>query len=317
MPHFPRKTDSSLSRGVSSRTRTSTPTENSPPAPHFPAARFAAAAVDQAAATHSNRQARNTWEHRAVGSQRASAQKGTPEYFEQMRAYRYGYETPWIPRAFRFAELAGQRVLEIGVGNGIDAVEMARHGAIYHGLDITQNHLTLTRRNFEISLPHVQPTLIEGDLLSTNFETPFDAVYSFGVLHHIAHEAAYLAKLRELLKPGGKLMLAVYGKYSFFNAWMTATWFLKNRCRNSYHDWRSHLAELSPLGEPVTIKIRSRREVTRLLNQAGFQVQSYAKCGFVQNYLPGIGRYLHPDGMTLNFLGRSLGWYHVLHCQRS
>lgn len=79
----------------------------------------------------SNQQARSTWERKAVGSHRATADAGSREYFEQIRAYRYGYETPFIPRFFDFEGLRGKRVLEIGVGNGIDAVEMLINGAEY------------------------------------------------------------------------------------------------------------------------------------------------------------------------------------------
>lgn len=264
--------------------------------------------------TASNRRAKNTWERTAVGSQRAQAQRGSREYFEQIRQYRYGYETPWIPRLFEFPQLQGKKVLEIGVGNGIDAVEMARYGANYTGLDITRNHLELTRQNFLTNLPNAQPNLIEADLMQATFPEVFDVVYSFGVLHHIAHEDRYLQKIRDLLDRSGKLMIAVYGRYSFFNAWMTAQWLLKNRCANELNDWRSHVAELSPLGEPVVIKIRSRREVERLLTSAGFQVDRYYKRGFAQNYVPVLGKYLGSDGWSLNQLGRLLGWYHIFHC---
>jgi 2-polyprenyl-3-methyl-5-hydroxy-6-metoxy-1,4-benzoquinol methylase len=263
----------------------------------------------------SNNQAKNTWERTAVGSQRARAQSGSSEYFEQIRQYRYGYETPWIPRLFEFPQLKGKKVLEIGVGNGIDAVEMVRHGADYTGLDITRNHLELTQQNFQINLPNARPRLIESDLMQFNFPESYDAVYSFGVLHHIAHENRYLKKIRSLLNGSGKLMMAVYSKYSFFNAWMHAQWLSKNRCRNTLNDWRSHVAELSPLGEPVVIKIRSRREVERTLKSAGFQVNRYYKRGFVQNYVPVFGKYLASDGWALNQLGRLLGWYHIFHCR--
>lgn len=265
----------------------------------------------------SNLRARRTWEETAVGEQRATAAKGTPEYFEQLRRYRYGYETPFLPRIFRFHELRGQRVLEIGVGNGIDAVEMARHGAVYTGLDITANHLELTRRHFEIRLPDSPPRLIRGDLSAAGLDESFDVVYSFGVLHHIGHEAAYLDRIRELLEDGGRLLLGVYSKYSLFNAYLVASW-LAGPCRRVPLDaWRSHLAELSPLDEPVVIRIRSKRAVTRLVEERGFRVRGYWKRGFVQNYVPLLGKHLAPDGATLNALGAMLGWYHLLECVRS
>lgn len=263
----------------------------------------------------SNEAAKATWENRAVGSQRANAVIGSSAYFNEIREYRYGYETPFIPRLFRFQEMAGKRVLEIGVGNGIDGVEMARHGAVYHGLDITQNHLDLTRANFANN--NLKCRLYEGDLREVVVPAPFDIVYSFGVLHHISHEQDYLEQIRQLLTDDGRLMIGVYSKYSFFNAYLCASYVLKGRRESiSLDDWRSHLAELSLLGTPVTIKIRSKREVEGMLVQSGFRVIEYHKRGFVQNYLPVIGKFLKPDGCILNTLGGTLGWYHIFICQK-
>lgn len=277
-------------------------------------------AMDSDSRRQSNSQARSTWERKAVGSQRAVAEAGSAEYFRQIRAYRYGYETPFIPSYFRFAEQRGFRVLEVGVGNGIDAVEMAKYGAIYSGIDSTRNHLELTRKNFSVSsadCPSLQVEgIIEGDLLETDLPGDYDVVYSFGVLHHIAHEQEILAKLYKLTKPGGQLKVAVYARYSFFNVWLVVTWVLKNRCRNLLSDWQSHVAEGSHLGDPVVIKIRVRREVQRMLESVGFDVQHYRRCGFVQRYLPGIGRWLQPDGVVLGLFARVLGWYHCFICRR-
>lgn len=260
----------------------------------------------------SNEAARNTWEVRAVGSHRAgSSEKGSLGYFQKIRAYRYGYETPFIPKTFKFDCLNGKRVLEIGVGNGIDAVEMMRHGALYTGIDITENHLDLTRRYVSLSSCEDRlEGLIHGDLLQKEMSGKYDVVYSFGVLHHIAHEREYLEKIFTFMQPDGELRIAVYSKWSLFNAYLVTTWFLKNRCRNTLDDWRSHLAEMSDLGSPVTIKIRSRRKVERLLHEAGFSVFHYEKRGFVQNYLPVVGRRLRPDGPALATCARLMGWYH-------
>lgn len=274
----------------------------------------------QADRQDSNRRARHTWENKAVGSQRATSPAGSLGYFEEIRSYRYGYETPFIPRFFRFAELANKRVLEIGVGNGIDALEMMRGGAIYSGIDITRNHLDLTRRYVELIGPqnlagHVE-VIVEGDLLETPLPGNYDVVYSFGVLHHIAHEAEFLRRIHSLLQPGGELRVAFYSRFSFFNAWLVATWLVRNRMRNTLADWQSHVAEGSPLGTPVVIKIRSRAEIQKLLEDNGFEVVRYGKKGFVQRYLPIIGRFLAPDGVMLDGFARLLGWYHCFICRR-
>jgi 2-polyprenyl-3-methyl-5-hydroxy-6-metoxy-1,4-benzoquinol methylase len=266
----------------------------------------------------SNNRACQTWNERPVGSHRSQNLIGTKDYYTDLRSYRYGYETPFIPRLFRYAELAEKDVLEIGVGNGIDAVEMAQHGARYTGLDVTERHLELTRNNFSLQLPDYQPRLILGDLLESGLQAKFDVISSFGVMHHIAHEDAYYRRMRDLLRDDGVLRIAVYSKYSFFNMYLFVTWLLKTRGRVSLHDWRSHITECSELGSPVTIKIRSKREIVTLLKSCGFDVVGYHKRGFVQRYIPFIGeRLFRPDGMVLNGLGSLLGWYHVLECRKS
>ncbi|MBL8470185.1 MAG: methyltransferase domain-containing protein [Rhodocyclaceae bacterium] len=271
--------------------------------------------------SRSNARARQTWETQAVGSQRATAPKGSRAYFEQIRDYRYGYETPFIPTFFNFADMRGKRVLEIGVGNGVDAVEMLRCGAVYTGIDITRNHLDLARRNIELvqdqNLTGRVENIVEGDLLEVSLPGNYDVVYAFGVLHHIAHEAEHLRRIYELLRPGGELKVALYSRYSFFNLWLVLTWLLKNRMRNTLEDWRSHLAECSPLGTPVVIKIRSKAEIQSLMARCGFEVVRYGKKGFVQAYLPGIGRFLAPDGHILNACAGVLGWYHCFICRRA
>ena len=271
--------------------------------------------------TASNLQARATWENKAVGSQRAWSEPGTPEYFAQIRHYRYGYETPFIPEFFEFSDLAGgKRVLEIGVGNGIDAVEMMRCGACYTGIDITVNHLDLTRRYVELERQEGRELnvegIIKGDLLETDLPGNYDVVYSFGVLHHIAHEQEMLARCHKLLAADGELRIAVYARFSIFNFWMLLTWILRNRMRDPLTNWQSYMAEGSQLHDPVVIKIRGRKQVQLMLEKAGFRVVRYGRKGFVKGYLPIIGRFLRADGAVLNALASVFGWYHCFICRR-
>jgi 2-polyprenyl-3-methyl-5-hydroxy-6-metoxy-1,4-benzoquinol methylase len=266
----------------------------------------------------SNSRARANWESRAVGQQRSAALPGSKTYFEDLKRYRFGYETPFIPRVFAFSSMSGQSVLEIGVGNGIDAGEIITHGANYYGVDITLNHINLTERYIKIlrSLNKVTTAskLYHSDLLSIRDLPKFDIVYSFGVLHHIEHEIEYLIQINKLLRPGGELKVSFYANFSLFNFWMIVTWIFLNKTRNSLDEWRSHIAEGSSLTSPVVIKIRSKRDLVKMLDACGFRVVRYHKCGFVKRYLPIIGNFLKPDGLTLNFFGKLLGWYHCFIC---
>ena len=264
----------------------------------------------------SNRSSKRHWNALPVGSQRSQSEPGTLDYFEDIRTYRYGYETPFLPGWISSLLPQGKRVLEIGVGNGVDGVQLASHGANYVGLDITERHLELTKRYFELG--GLKPeSLIEGDLLQQQMNGSFDLIYSFGVLHHIEHEEEYLHCLRGFLAPGGHLAVGLYANMSFFNAYLLVTWVLKNRMRIPLNAWRSHLSELSPLEQPLVIKIRSRREIQAMLERTGFRVLDYKKRGFVQGYLPGLGRHLEPDGSALSVLGSLFGWYHLFVCESS
>ena len=268
----------------------------------------------------SNKASQSTWEFRAVGGHRSQAKKHTKEYFDDITNYRYGYETPFISKVFNFNNLKDKSVLEVGVGHGIDAVLMMKSGAIYSGIDITKNHINLTKKNIELSFEKAYmdknfKKLIHGEITDTSFDDKYDVVYSFGVLHHIEHELNVLKKIKSILKEDGELRFSVYASKSFFSIYMFFTWIFKNRMRNTLKEWVSHLAEDSEINEPVVIKIRSKKEIFKLLEEANFQVVNYSRKGFVQGYIPLIGKYLKPDGVILNFLGSFLGWYHCFTCK--
>ena len=57
--------------------------------------------------------------------------------------------------------------------------------------------------------------------------------------------------------------------------------------------------------------------IQKMLENNGFKVMRYARKGFVQGYLPFVGRFFRPDGLILNTFAKYLGWYHCFVCQVS
>ena len=101
-----------------------------------------------AAATVTNEQARSFWEGHPVGAEAIGAQPGTAAFFAAFDALREADECE--PYAFSnrihgYDRSAGKRVLDIGCGNGYVLQRYARHGAIVHGIDLTETALVLWR----------------------------------------------------------------------------------------------------------------------------------------------------------------------------
>jgi ubiquinone/menaquinone biosynthesis C-methylase UbiE len=136
-------------------------------------------------------------------------------YFLSVESERYRQQ-PWQKDYFRFDRFSGKRVLEIGVGHGTDLVQFGRAGTECHGIDITERHLLLAQRNF--ALRGLSVVLTKCDATAISYpDSYFDAVYSFGVIHHIPDAAAVLSEVRRVLKPGGLCMVAAYHKWSAFH----------------------------------------------------------------------------------------------------
>jgi len=132
-------------------------------------------------------------------------------YFQKVEINRY-FQQYWQKSFFRFAEVKG-KVLEIGVGLGTDLKQFARAGCDCHGIDITQKHLSLTRRNFMLEGIPVTLSLCDAEKICYPDKT-FDCIYSFGVIHHIPNVESVLEEVYRILKPGGILWVSVYHKYS-------------------------------------------------------------------------------------------------------
>ena len=128
---------------------------------------------------------------------------------------RFRYRTEWhIPGFAAFAEARGKRVLEIGCGNGADAVMFAAHGARYVGVDLTQKAVDGTRRHLALEGLEGRCDLANVERLDCDDDS-FDIVYSYGVLHHTHSPERAMQEVWRVLKPGGVALVMLYHRHSF------------------------------------------------------------------------------------------------------
>lgn len=158
------------------------------------------------------REVQQFWEGAACGEV-AYLPKGAPDRFETQARARYKLE-PHLHDFARFHEGRGKRVLEIGVGLGADHEQWAAAGSDLTGVDLTQRAIDHTRNRF--SGLGLESNLLVADAECLPFgNESFDIVYAYGVLHHSPDTAKAVSEALRVLKPGGRISVMIYHRYSF------------------------------------------------------------------------------------------------------
>jgi SAM-dependent methyltransferase len=111
-------------------------------------------------------------------------------------------------------DLRGQRFLDVGCGSGLFSLAARSLGADVVSIDVDRESLTCTERLKAKFHPNDEgwlieyATLLDGDL-SRRLGT-FDWAYCWGVAHHTGNLWRALENLIPLVKPEGRMVLAVY-----------------------------------------------------------------------------------------------------------
>jgi SAM-dependent methyltransferase len=251
-------------------------------------------------------EAMKQWNARACGELEGT--KDSVEYFSNVEADRYAQQ-PWQHGYFRFDQFAGKDVLEIGIGQGTDLLQFGKAGARCHGVDITDNHITITRRNFQVHGIPVDIRKIDATTLPFP-DASMDCVYSFGVVHHIPEAEKVIAEAKRVLRPGGTLYLALYYKWSAFYLY---TKLLRDGLLRGWLFRKGHaglLATIEMGADGVRVKpyvtLYSKRRMRALIS--GFDVSDISVHQLHADQIPLFMRWLVPN-RTLRWLDGKFGWY--------
>jgi len=178
---------------------------------------------------------------------------------------RYELE-PEIIEFGQFSKFNGKKTLEIGVGLGSDHQKLAEAGAVLYGIDLTQRAINHTNRRFE--LLGLISDLKVGDAEHLPFDDDsFDAIYSWGVLHHSPNTAKAIKEAKRVLKTGGFAKIMIYHKFSFvgYMLWLRYGLFSLRPFRSLDFIYANYL-------ESPGTKAYSRKQIPELFS--GFDVLS-------------------------------------------
>ena len=100
----------------------------------------------------------------------------------------------------------GQKVLEIGCGRGIGTeIILERFGAReVHAFDLDPHMIALAERRL-LRTHREKLRLFVGDAERIDAPAaPYDAVFDFGIIHHIPNWQAAVKEVGRVLRPGGR-----------------------------------------------------------------------------------------------------------------
>ncbi len=162
---------------------------------------------------------RHYWNANPVATEGIAEQAGSAEFFSAFDAIREAENCE--PYAYSdlihgYSASQGKRVLDVGCGNGYVLSRYARKGADVTGVDLTAKAIELSRRRFELEGLSGDFEQIDGVHLPYP-DNEFDIVCSMGVLHHIPDPGPTVDEIYRVLKPGGKVIIMLYYRYSYNN----------------------------------------------------------------------------------------------------
>lgn len=126
------------------------------------------------------------------------------------------------------------RVLDIGCGEGKDAVFLAKNGYIVTAFDAAETGLDKARRLAEKSGVHVD--FFKADVMDYRPDTEFDIIFSSGVLHYVVPEVRdeLITSLKAHTNEGGIHVLNVFVEKPFIQPPPD-----NEEAENSVYGWKS------------------------------------------------------------------------------
>jgi SAM-dependent methyltransferase len=135
------------------------------------------------------------------------------QFFEAYDRWRYRQEAH-VPECLDKTDWNGERVLEIGLGQGAESEQIIRRGAVWSGLDVTEESVDRVRERLTLRcLPFAD--LRQGSALDIPWpDDSFDILFSHGVLHHVHDIRRAQSEIHRVLRPGGTLIVMLYARRS-------------------------------------------------------------------------------------------------------
>ncbi|MFL5774208.1 MAG: class I SAM-dependent methyltransferase, partial [Flavisolibacter sp.] len=162
---------------------------------------------------HSNSEIKQFWNEQPVGNNFVAYEQNRA-FYEKYDAFRYRTEGHILEELDNI-DFRDKKVLEIGLGQGADSMQIINRGAKYYGIDLTEESVRRVKERFEMfKKPYEEVQVANAENIPYPDNT-FDIVYSHGVIHHSPKIAQIVKEIHRVLRPGGQAVIMLYHKNSF------------------------------------------------------------------------------------------------------
>jgi SAM-dependent methyltransferase len=155
------------------------------------------------------------WQSHINNEYYTEASRASDQYFSDIEERRYRAHYNVVDLFAKLADSDG-KLLEVGCGIGVDSIQLAKCGFEVTAVDLTENALQVAKEFASRRGVSINFQLGNAERLDFPDEA-FDAVYSFGVLHHTPDIDKAVSEVRRVLRPGGVAYVMLYHTYSLVN----------------------------------------------------------------------------------------------------